>query len=112
MVTRKLRILVIEDEPLIAYDLADFLDDMGWECIGPVTDLSTAPYESGTNALDAAILNLIINGKHAYSVAEILSARNIPFGFASGVGRADIEALWQDRPTSISPTAPRIFVTS
>ena len=38
---------------------------MGWECIGPVTDLTTALYEAGTNTLDAAILNLIIDGKHA-----------------------------------------------
>jgi hypothetical protein len=106
MAGTKPRILVVEDEPLIAIDLAAFLVDMESECVGPIVDLSAALHHAGTNALDAAILNLIINGQHAYGVAEILETRNIPLGFASGVPHADIDGRWHDRPYLDKPYGP------
>jgi DNA-binding response OmpR family regulator len=67
--SQKPRILVVEDEPLIAIELEDFLIDHGWECLGPVRDLATAPRYAETQPMDAAILNLILDGKNAYPVA-------------------------------------------
>ena len=96
--SKKVRILVVEDEPLIAIDLADFLDEFGWECVGPVNHLPAALEHAKTEPLDGAVLNLVIDGKHAYSVAEALADRGIPFGFASGLRLADLDARWQDRP--------------
>ena len=70
MSLQKPRILVVEDEPLIAIELADILGKSEWECIGPLTDLPSALREARKSTLDGAILDLIIDGSFAYSVAE------------------------------------------
>src|SRR5437773_1446146 len=55
------------------------------------------------NRIDAAILNLIIQGKKAYEIAEVLSRRRIPFGFASGAQHDPIARGWFDRPFLVKP---------
>jgi DNA-binding response OmpR family regulator len=95
---RKPRILVVEDEALIAVMIEDFLDLLGCECVGPITHLPTALKAAETEDVDAAILNLVIGGKNAYAVAEILHRRGIPFGFASGVPRDDFDQRWHSNP--------------
>ena len=47
---------------------------------------------------DAAVLDLVIDGKTIYPVVEALAARGVPFGFVSGMPRAGIDRKWQDRP--------------
>jgi len=95
---RKLRILVVEDEPLIAMMLAQMLNEFGCEYIGPIGNRKTALECARTEEMDAAILNLVIGGEKAYDVAEALAARGIPFGFASGVHRDGFAKEWFDRP--------------
>src|ERR1700736_2798568 len=87
-----LRILVVEDEVLIAECIRDLLTELGHECIGPFRRLEDAVHHAQTADVDAAILNLILAGKNAYAVAEILQRREIPFGFASGVPRSGLDA--------------------
>jgi CheY-like chemotaxis protein len=98
-----LRILVVEDEVLIAEMVKVMLDDLGCQCLGPITDLAVALVAARTEAFDAAILNLVIGGKNAYAVAEVVAERGIPFAFASGVPRASIDPRWQDRPYLAKP---------
>ncbi len=81
----KPRILVVEDEPLIAVFISELLDDLGCECIGPIGDLKNGMQQAENGSFDAAILNLLIDDKYTYPIAEVLVARGIPFGFASGV---------------------------
>jgi len=57
---RKLRILVVEDEPLIAMMLAQMLNELGCEYIGPIGIRKTALECARTEEMDAAILNLVI----------------------------------------------------
>jgi CheY-like chemotaxis protein len=103
MPSRKPRILVVEDEPLIALYVKELLDDLNCECVGPIKDLPNAEHYASTGSFDAAILNLVIDGKNAYSVAEALAARGIPFAFASGVPHGEFEAQWRDRPHLAKP---------
>ena len=92
------RVLVVEDEGLIAVDLVSILAELGCDCVGPVFGLAEAIRQAKTAEIDAAILNLILDGQPAYAVAEILAARGIPFGFASGVLLITVEPRWADRP--------------
>ena len=101
--TTKPRVLVVEDEALIAVMVEDFLDLIGCECIGPITHLPTALTAAETEEFDAAILNLIIGGKNAYPVAEILLRRGIPFAFASGVPRDGFDEKWKSSPFLAKP---------
>jgi len=65
--------------------------------------LSEAIKQAQTAIVDAAILNLIVDGQPAYAVAEILARRGIPFGFASGVMQASILPEWATRPRVDKP---------
>jgi hypothetical protein len=48
-------------------------------------------------------LNVVIGGVHVYPVAEVLSARGIPFAFASGVPQGSIDEDWRKRPYLSKP---------
>ncbi len=97
------QILVVEDEALIAVYLEGLIRELGCICVGPILSLSDAIEQARTAVVDAAILNLIIDGQPAYVVAEILDRRGIPFGFASGVVHASIIPEWASRPRVDKP---------
>ena len=78
------RILVVEDEALIAFDIADALEGFGCEVIGPVSTLERAFKVARSGELDGAILDVTVRGGKTYPVAEELLSRGIPFLFASG----------------------------
>jgi DNA-binding response OmpR family regulator len=92
------RILVVEDDALIAQSLTEVIVDLGFECVGPVADLATGLRLATVEVLDAAILNLVIQGGTAYGVAAVLDSRSIPFAFASGVPHNGLDTDWKDRP--------------
>ena len=98
MAERKPRILVVEDETLIAVYLQEILDELGCEVVGPVRHDGEALEHARNGVFDAAVLNLVIEGKKIYSVVEVLAARGVPFGFASGVPRDGLDGKWRDRP--------------
>ena len=79
------RILVVEDEYLIAFTLSDQLEGVGSIVVGPVASVERAikAVESEPE-IDVAILDVNLGGAKAYPVADALLARNIPFVFASG----------------------------
>jgi CheY-like chemotaxis protein len=100
---RRPRVLLIEDEFLIAVAVQEMLEDLGCDVVGPVTTLAEAlEICSGVDA-DAAVLNLILHGKAAYAVAAVLKARDIPFGFASGTDHQHTDGDWKDRPFLSKP---------
>ena len=97
------QILVVEDETLIAIYLEGLIRELGCVCVGPIATLADAIAQAQTAVVDAAILNLIVDGQPAYAVAEILARRGIPFGFASGVLHASILPEWASRPRVDKP---------
>jgi DNA-binding NarL/FixJ family response regulator len=79
------RILVVEDDPLIAEGLAAGLGDDGAEIVGPASTVAEALALVGGSAhIDTAILDVGLKGEEAFAVADALDARGIPFIFASG----------------------------
>jgi CheY-like chemotaxis protein len=82
---RDRRILVVEDEYLIATTLSDQLEGVGSIVVGPVPSVERAIKAIESNPeIDAAILDVNLGGAMAYPVADALLARNIPFIFTSG----------------------------
>jgi CheY-like chemotaxis protein len=100
---RRPRVLLVEDEFLIAVAVQEMLEDLGCEVIGPVTTLAEALEVCSAAEADAAVLNLILQGKAAYAVAAVLKARDIPFGFASGTDHQHTDGGWKDRPFLSKP---------
>ena len=82
-----LRVLVVEDEPVVAMCLEDMLDELGCVTVGPASRLSEG-LSLAEGALDAAILDINLAGERSNAIAERLHARGIPFAFASGYGVA------------------------
>jgi CheY-like chemotaxis protein len=82
---RDRRILIVEDEYLIAVTLSDQLEGVGSIVVGPVPSVERAieAIESEPE-IDAAILDINLGGVMAYPIADALLARNIPFVFTSG----------------------------
>ena len=80
------RILIIEDETLIAMMVEDFLIDLGWTVVGLAGTLDRALAMVRDADIDAAILDVNLNGQQSFAVAEILGDRHIPFVFATGYG--------------------------
>jgi CheY-like chemotaxis protein len=88
---RDRRILVVEDEYLIAMTLKDNLEEAGSIVIGPVSsvDRALSALESHPN-IDVSVLDVNLGGMMAYPVADALLARKIPFVFTSGYEDSDL----------------------
>ncbi|HTZ68430.1 MAG TPA: response regulator [Roseiarcus sp.] len=104
---RDRRILVVEDEYLIAVTLSDQLEGVGSIVIGPVPSVERAmkAIESDPD-IDAAILDINLGGVMAYPIADALLARNIPFVFTSGY---DDDILRSRYPQVRSCLKPYLF---
>ncbi|MGA9766622.1 MAG: response regulator [Rhodomicrobium sp.] len=82
------RVLVVEDDMLIALDTTDELRRAGCVVIGPASTLETAITLSQANELDAAVLDVFLEGAFVWEFAGILAARSVPFIFLTGFGHA------------------------
>jgi two-component SAPR family response regulator len=97
------RILVVEDEMLIALTIEDVVQDCGGKVVGPVATLEEALKLVEEEEFDAAILDVSIRGSKVYPVAEALVARDIPFVFASGYGDWALPEELRDKPRLMKP---------
>jgi CheY-like chemotaxis protein len=100
-----LRVLLVEDEIMVALLLEDMLAELGHEIVGPVArlDKALAMAMAQRQVVDVALLNVNLNGEEIYPVAEALAARKIPFAFVTGHGLGALRAPYRDRPTLQKP---------
>lgn len=87
---RGLRILVVEDNFLIAEVLRDLLEYNGGTVIGPVGTSAAALKLVRVETLDGALLDINLNGEQSFSIAAALAACGVPFMFLSGYGESSI----------------------
>lgn len=80
------RVLIVEDEMLVAMLIEDFLTELGCSTIGPCGSVASALAAAETEAFDMAVLDVNLAGEKVYPVAEFLMERHIPFLFLSGYG--------------------------
>jgi CheY-like chemotaxis protein len=80
------RILVVEDEALVAMQLEDMLAELGHEVAASCARLDEALETARTVVCDLAVLDINLLGQSSFPVAETLKARGVPFLFATGYG--------------------------
>ena len=97
------RILVVEDEVLIAMLLETALEDAGCVVVGPFARLDEALEAARRGDFDAALLDVNLGGEKVFPVAELLAARNIPFLLLSGYGDKASPPGHADWPTIGKP---------
>ncbi len=90
------RILVVDDEPLIAMMVEEWLAELGCEVVGPARSVEEGLTMAGTAGLDGAILDVNLGGQNCFSVANALKSRGVPFAFATGDSRIDKDAGFAD----------------
>ncbi|MGY0571255.1 response regulator [Bradyrhizobium sp. RDM12] len=99
------RILLVEDDYLLAQVLSDYLEEAEVDVIGPVGSLeeALAVVENDPDGFDAAILDVNLHGSKSYPVADALAKRSIPFLFATGYGRDALDGRFRDHPRCEKP---------
>ncbi|HEX8484947.1 response regulator [Sphingomonas sp.] len=97
-------ILIVEDEPLIAMMLEDFLEVLDHTIAGVADSCETALRAIAGGGVDAAILDVNLRGgENSTAVAEALAQRGLPFIFATGGGDDGVDVRFRDRPRLQKP---------
>jgi CheY-like chemotaxis protein len=104
------RILLVEDELLVAMMLEDVLRGEGCVLVGPVGRVEAALKAAREERLDAAILDVNLAGVRVDPIARALAERKIPFVFTTGYDRGMLPAEYANRPTLAKPFKPAQLV--
>lgn len=102
-----LRILLVEDEAMIAMLVEDMLIDSGATVVGPAAGVKAALEAISANEIDGALLDVNLGGEQSFEVADALAAKSVPFVFVTGYGGAGVRDRYPNAPTLQKP-----FVTS
>lgn len=97
------RVLIVEDEGMVAMLLEDMLTELGHDVIATVNKLERAVQLIAETAIDFAILDVNLDGEHTYSLADLLRARDIPFVFATGYSSSGLSQEWRSAPMLQKP---------
>ena len=97
------RVLVVEDEALVAMLLETILEDMGCMAVGPAATVDEGLRMAADEAVDAALLDVNVAGRQVFPVAQALKDRGVPFVFSTGYGEGGLPDEWRGQPTLQKP---------
>ncbi|HWG05891.1 MAG TPA: response regulator [Beijerinckiaceae bacterium] len=110
----KPRVLLVEDEALVAMMIQESLVDFGFQVVGPVCTASDALSAATDGHFDAAVLDINLGDGMVYTVAEMLARRGVPFVFVTGYDADSIDTRFSEIPVLQKPIEremlQRIFV--
>jgi DNA-binding response OmpR family regulator len=99
------RVLVAEDEFVIALEVEDVLRRAGYEVVGPAATPEDAARLATEEPLDAAVLDVELRGGRVFPAAEALARRGVPFVFLTGYEPVMLPANLRGRPLLAKPFA-------
>ena len=97
------RVLVVEDEVLVAMLIEEMLVDLGCEIAALSTSLDDAVERARTASFDFAVLDVNLNGHQSFPVADVIRSRGLPFVFATGYGSKILAPAHLDVPVLQKP---------
>ena len=98
------RVLVVEDESLVAMLLETILEDMGCLPVGPASTVEEGlAMAVDDERLDAALLDVNVAGREVFPIANALRERGVPFVFSTGYGEGGLPDDWRGHPTVQKP---------
>ena len=106
------KVLVVEDEMMIAMLIEDMLDEFGCKLVGPATNVPRALELIAKESIDVAVLDLNLDGKDTYAIADALQRKNVPFIFATGYGSTGLRQEYGNRPVLQKPFQARDLETA
>lgn len=106
------RILVVEDDYLLAESLNDLLAEAGAKVVGPVGNVPEAlSLVTSGIGIDGALLDVNVRGQAVFPVADALLARGVPFSFCSGYDRYTLPPRYAHLSYCMKPYNPRTITT-
>jgi PAS domain S-box-containing protein len=103
------RVLLVEDEILVAMMMRDVLTELGFSVVGPFSRLSQAMVAAVHDDIDAGIIDINLGGEFVYPVAEVLVARRIPFVFVTGYGVESVDGRFGSVPVIKKPLQRQVL---
>jgi CheY-like chemotaxis protein len=98
------RVLIVEDESLVAMLLETILEDMGCTPVGPASTVDEGlNFVADGETLDAALLDVNVAGTQVFPVARALKDRGVPFVFSTGYGEGGLPDEWRGQSTIQKP---------
>ena len=104
VVTPKTRVLIVEDEIIVALFMEDMLAEFGYEVAGVVSRVDEALAREPDYAM--AVLDVHLNGRNVFDFADKLADWGTPFVFATGYGERGIPERHRSRPVLQKPFVP------
>ena len=104
------RLLVVEDDYMVAMDVVAALEGYGATIIGPAATVNDALELIATEQIDAASLDINLGGERVYPVADALAACGVPFVFASGYDPKVIPEAYADIPRCDKPVNSQLLM--
>ena len=105
-----LKVMIVEDEAVIALDLAGMMEDLGHVVVKIASRLDIGIEFAGSGQLDLAILDMNVHGVLSFPIALILRDRGIPFIFASGYGQRGLIDGFRDAHVLTKPYSMETLV--
>lgn len=111
--TKALKVLILDDQQLIAFEMAKLLEENGFKVIGPFANVTSALACIEDQKPDAAILDINMgDGTTSEFLADEMMAKNLPFVFVTGYGSVDvIPQRFESIVKMHKPVRPEIFIS-
>jgi DNA-binding response OmpR family regulator len=107
------RILVAEDELILAFDLCDTVAEAGYEVEGPHSGISSAMLAFQKAKPDLAILAITLDDGNVFALAHKLAEENVPIIFHAGRDTgAEVRARFPEATTLIKPCPPTKMIAA
>ena len=100
---KDLRVLIVEDQPIIAFAVREMLQELRAQIIGPVRTVAEAIELISTEHFDAVLVDVWMKGEASFPVGNLLAAKNIPFMVMSGLAGVDEPQSFRDAPRLLKP---------
>ena len=97
------RVLVVEDEAILAMSIEDMLSDLGCVVVGPALSLEQGQALAAYEPLDVAVLDVNMGDAPSFEIANVLRQRSVPFCFATGYGPAGLPPEYARVPVLAKP---------
>lgn len=102
----KTRVLIVEDEIIVALFLEDMLAEHGYEVAGVASRLEEGLARAEAPDFTLAVLDVHLNGRDVFPLADRLAEQGLPFVFATGYGARGIPERHAGRPVLQKPFLP------
>lgn len=101
----KRRIMILEDDALIAIDIAAMVEELGHKSVGPFRSAQDARKALCASGVDFALLDFELSGENSAELAELLNGRDVPFAFVTGHARDHLPERFADTPILVKPVS-------